>query len=151
MLRVRYDGGDCCGTACTGSKYRVDLLENENHEQGQGCSVLLLWTCVPFSGGWAGAQSNPHGATSSGNAASSERTEQQEMRDELKALRAEVDDCARKWNSTAGVSADDRGVLMPATTGGPNIPSVTRQTLAPCQRLLLLGSPLWLRLPALHV
>jgi len=82
--------------------------------------VLLLWTCVPFLAGWAGAQSNPHGATSSGNAASSERTEQQEMRDELKALRAEVERLrAEVEQHRPGSAADDRGVLMPATTGGP--------------------------------
>jgi len=94
------------GTACTGSKYRVDLLENENHEKGKVGSSFLLWTCVPFLAGWAGAQSNPHGATSSGNRAPPvSRTEQQEMRDELKALRAEVDTIARgSGTAQAGVS-----------------------------------------------
>ncbi|MGA2019161.1 MAG: outer membrane beta-barrel protein [Candidatus Sulfotelmatobacter sp.] len=88
--------------------------------------VLLLWTCVVFLAGWAGAQSNPNETTSSANAASSERTEQQEMRDELKALRAEVERLrAEVEQHKAGSAADDRGVLMPATTGGPNIPPVT--------------------------
>lgn len=48
------------------------------------------------------------------------------MRDELKALRAEVERLrAEVEQHKAGSAADDRGVLMPATTGGPNIPPVT--------------------------
>jgi len=120
----------------------VDLLENENHEKGKVGSSLLLWTCVPFLAGWAGAQSNPHGATSSGNAASSERTEQQEMRDELKALRAEVERLrAEVEQHRPGSAADDRGVLMPATTGGPNIPSVTAANVGTLPAPIASGQP----------
>ncbi|HVR24823.1 MAG TPA: outer membrane beta-barrel protein [Candidatus Polarisedimenticolia bacterium] len=61
---------------------------------------------------------------------SAERTEQQEMRDELKALRAEVERLRAEVEHRGAASADDRGVLVPATTGGPSIPSVTAASLA---------------------
>ncbi|MGA8837834.1 MAG: hypothetical protein WCF74_11715 [Candidatus Sulfotelmatobacter sp.] len=58
MLRVRLDGGDC-GTACTGSNYRVDLLENENHEKGKDGSSLITLDVRTISGrlGWRAIQS----------------------------------------------------------------------------------------------
>jgi len=79
--RVRYDGGDCCGRHA-GSKYRVDLLENEIM-RGQG------WFKFYYSGRayhfWRAGlarKSNPHGARPPGNAASSEANRTTEMRDE---------------------------------------------------------------------
>ena len=59
MLRVRYAGGDCCGTACTASKYRVDLLENENHEKGKAGSSFITLGVRTTSGrlGWRTIQS----------------------------------------------------------------------------------------------
>jgi len=56
--------------------------------------------------------------------------EQQEMRDELKALRAEVERLRAEVEHRGPASTDDRGVLVPATTGGPSIPSLTAASLA---------------------
>jgi hypothetical protein len=52
------------------------------------------------------------------------------MRDELKALRAEVERLRAEVEHRGAASTDDRGVLVPATTGGPSIPSVTAASLA---------------------
>jgi hypothetical protein len=59
MLRVRYAGGDRCGTAFTSSNYRVDLLENENHEKGKDSSSLITLDLRTVSGrlGWRAIQS----------------------------------------------------------------------------------------------
>ena len=58
-LRVRYDGGDCGGTAGTGRNYRVVSLENENHENGKDGSSFITLDVRSISGrlGWRAIQS----------------------------------------------------------------------------------------------
>jgi hypothetical protein len=83
---------------------------------------------------WAGAQSTQSAATPSANTdnpSSAAPTEQQEMRDELRALRAELERLraeVEQQKSTATIPM--RGEPMPATTGGPNVPSVTAANFA---------------------
>src|SRR5271155_3444530 len=91
--------------------------------------VLLLSMFVPFLTAWAGAQSGRGEPASSANTGSSlaAPTEQQEMRDELKALRAEVERLrAEVEEKKSTAPANDRSEASPApapamTGTGPNV------------------------------
>ena len=91
--------------------------------------VLLLWTSVLFLTALADAQSTQGTATSS-NAGSSlaAPTEQQQMRDEVRALRAEVERLRAEVEQQK--PAKDRSEASPApaperTGPGPNVPATT--------------------------
>jgi hypothetical protein len=106
--------------------------------------VSLLSMFVLFLTAWAGAQSTQDAFSPTNTGSSSAApTEQQEMRDELRALRAEVERLraeVEQQHRGAGPtdhrenkessSAHDSGELRLAPTGpGPNIPSVTATNL----------------------
>jgi Putative beta-barrel porin-2, OmpL-like. bbp2 len=97
--------------------------------------VLLLLPFVLFLATWSGAQSSLAVVTPSAGAGSSTPavTEQQEMRDELKALRAEVERLRAEVEQQKGTApAHDRSEALPApvkTGPGPNVPSVTAENL----------------------
>jgi TolA-binding protein len=106
--------------------------------------TLLPSMFVTFLAAWAGGQSiQSTTASSTAGASSAAPTEQQEMRDELRALRAEVERLraeVEQQHRGAGPTdsrekeerspAPDRGELRLAPTGpGPNIPSVTATNL----------------------
>jgi hypothetical protein len=94
---------------------------------------------------WAGAQSTEDTSTPSANphSSSTDQSQQQEMRDELKALRAEVDRLRaeveqQKKNATADIheaapaptSAPAPALALAKTSGGPNVPAVTAANTA---------------------
>src|ERR1700723_929684 len=110
----------------TGEYWRKKIMMREGTVK-----VLLLSMFVTSLAGRTGAQSTPGTMPFSDNAGSgsAERTEQQEMRDEVKALRAEVERLRAEVEHRDAASADDRRVLVPSTTGGPSIPSVTPASL----------------------
>src|ERR1700674_2263806 len=96
--------------------------------------IVLLSMFVLFLTAWSGAQSTRGAAPSSANNGSSSiaPTEQQEMRDELRALRAEVERLraeVEQQKSATPVSdtrANDASGVAPVPIGpGPNVPSVT--------------------------
>jgi putative OmpL-like beta-barrel porin-2 len=98
--------------------------------------VLLLSMCLRLAA-WAGAQSTQDAATPSANTGSSATapTEQQEMRDALNALRAEVERLRaeverQKSTARADDHASDRSGTVLAPIGpGRNIPSMTASNL----------------------
>jgi hypothetical protein len=106
--------------------------------------VLSLSMFLLLLTGWAGAQSARDAAASSANpgagsaaaspASSPAPTEQQEMRDELKALRAEVERLraeVEQQKRTAPASDPTEATVAPARTDhGPNVPTVTMANLA---------------------
>ena len=99
--------------------------------------VLLRSTFVLFLTAWAGAQSTQGTVTSSANAGSSlaAPTEQQEMRDELRALRVEVERLRAEVEQQRSTPARDRSEASsapaPERTGpGPNVPAVTAANFA---------------------
>jgi TolA-binding protein len=107
--------------------WRTNIMRKKNVPQ-----VLLLSTFVLFLTAWAGAQSTQGTVTSSANAGSSlaAPTEQQEMRDELRALRVEVERLRAEVDQQRGTPARDRSEASsapaPERTGpGPNVPAVT--------------------------
>ena len=97
--------------------------------------VLLLSTFVLFLPAWAGAQSEKE-STSSTNTASSaaQQTEQQEMREELKALRAEVERLRAEVEQQKGVAPAPTGAapsvaaVRPATAVGSGEPATAVAT-----------------------
>jgi TolA-binding protein len=107
--------------------WRTNIMRKKNVPQ-----VLLLSTFVLFLTAWAGAQSTQGTVTSSANAGSSlaAPTEQQEMRDELRALRVEVERLRAEVEQQKGTPANDSSEASsapaPERTGpGPNLPAVT--------------------------
>jgi hypothetical protein len=103
--------------------------------------ALLLSMLVLFLTAWAGAQSAQEAAKPSPNTGSSSAapTEQQEMRDELKALRAEVErlraevEQQKNGAPSPGALSNDHSGASPApiTTGpGPNVPAVRATNLS---------------------
>jgi HAMP domain-containing protein len=108
--------------------------------------VLFLSPFVVFLTPWSGAQSSQTLVTPYADAGSSSPapTEQQEMRDELKALRAEVERLRAEVEEQKGaVPGYDRGeVTAPAKTSpGPNGPSVTAMNLASPKAMEVSGRP----------
>src|SRR5271168_5184697 len=97
--------------------------------------TLFLSMFVTFLAGWAGGQSMqstvPSSTTGSSSAAP---TEQQEMRDELKALRAEVERLRAEVEQQKGAAPSPEQVEAlpaPVKTGpGPNVPAVTAENFA---------------------
>jgi len=57
MLRVRYDGGDCCGRHAPAASIAWTYWENEIYEKGKDGSSFITLTCVPFLA--AGLARNP--------------------------------------------------------------------------------------------
>jgi|SRR5579863_94514 len=59
MLDIRYEGGSFCETADGRCDYRVNLLENQNHEKGKFGSGLITFDVHTISGqsGWRAIQS----------------------------------------------------------------------------------------------
>jgi hypothetical protein len=93
--------------------------------------ILLLLMFILFLTAWSVAQSTQYASTSSANIGSSSTapTEQQEMRDELKALRAEVERLRTEVEEQNSIRANQQRAeknLAPVTTGpGLNVPPVT--------------------------
>ncbi len=98
--------------------------------------VLLLSPFALFLTAWCGGQSSQAVVTPSadGGPSSPALTEQQEMREELKALRAEVDRLRTEVEQGRNSApAHDRSEASPAgvkTGPGPSVPAVTAMNLA---------------------
>jgi Putative beta-barrel porin-2, OmpL-like. bbp2 len=113
---------------------------------------LLLPTFVLFLAAWAGAQSKQEAPPSSTSASSgaAEQAEKQEMRDELKALRVEVErlraEVEQQHRGTGSAEdrgndrANERGELVPKGVG-PNVPSVTAANFASPATVTISGQP----------
>jgi|HubBroStandDraft_1064217.scaffolds.fasta_scaffold00002_128 hypothetical protein len=109
-------------------------------EKKSATQILLLSMFVSLLTAWAGAQSVRDAATPAANTGSSTGsgtaapTEQQEMRDELRALRAEVERLRAEVEQQKGAApADDRSEVSPVherTGPGPNVPAVTATNFA---------------------
>ncbi len=97
--------------------------------------ALFLSMFVLLQAGWAGGQSIQSTAPSSNPGSSSGApTDQQEMRDELRALRAEVERLRAEVEQQKGTTpSPERVEALPApvSTGpGPNVPAVTAENFA---------------------